>query len=125
MTRHTNGSRDHAGVFVPPPLFYVIPLMLAATLHSRRPWAISEEHGMVLTLAGFFILATGIAIGLASVYNFRKNNVWALVLLPLVLVVVDRAVIRREERYLTARRFGRVLIALTNGACAVHRHVKC
>ena len=139
-------SRDHAGVFVPPPLFYVIPLILAATLHSRRRWVISEGHLMVLTLAGFSILATGIAIGLASVYNFRKadttilpvgrpttaivesgpyrftrnpmyvamacaylglslllNNVWALVLLPLVLVVVDLAVIRREERYLTAK----------------------
>ena len=31
------------------------------------------------------------------------NNVWALLLLPVVVAVVDRLVIRREERYLAAK----------------------
>jgi protein-S-isoprenylcysteine O-methyltransferase Ste14 len=139
-------SRDHAGVFVPPPLLFLIPIVVAAILDSRRPWPIGDGNSLVLTLAGSFMLATGIAIGISSVYSFRKasttilpagrpttaivengpyrftrnpmyvamacayvglavllNNVWALVLLPIVLVVVDRAVIRREERYLTAK----------------------
>jgi protein-S-isoprenylcysteine O-methyltransferase Ste14 len=34
------------------------------------------------------------------------NSLWALVLLPLVLAVVDVGVIRREERYLAAK-FGK------------------
>jgi protein-S-isoprenylcysteine O-methyltransferase Ste14 len=142
-------SRDHAGVFVPPPLLYVIPLLLAVMLHSRRPWAISDGYPMALSLGGLFVITLGIAIGLASVFSFRKanttilpvgrpttaivqrgpyrftrnpmyvamalgylglsiwlNNLWALVLLPLVVAVIDLAVIRREERYLTAK-FGR------------------
>jgi protein-S-isoprenylcysteine O-methyltransferase Ste14 len=40
-------------------------------------------------------------LGLALVLN----NLWALVLFPFVLAVVDRFVIRREERYL-ADKFG-------------------
>jgi protein-S-isoprenylcysteine O-methyltransferase Ste14 len=135
--------RDHAGVFVPPPLLYVTPILAAAALHARRPWPISDGYAMALTLAGFIVLATGVAIGLASVYSFRKanttilpagrpttaivargpyrftrnpmylamavghvgialllNSVWVLLPLPLVLLVVDLFVIRREERYL-------------------------
>src|SRR5688572_19884975 len=141
-------SRDHAGVFVPPPLLFVVPIMGAAMLHSRRPWPIAHGNAMALTLGGFCILATGIAIGLASVYTFRRanttilpvgrpttaivergpyrftrnpmyvamavghvgialllNSVWVLLPLPLVLLVVDLFVIRREERYL-ADKFG-------------------
>lgn len=139
-------SRDHAGVFVPPPLLYGIPILVAMMLHSRRPWLISDGDSMAVTLGGFVVVATGIAIGLAGVYSFRKadttilpagrpttaivesgpyrftrnpmyvamslaytglslllNNVWALLLLPVVLVVVDLWVIRREERYLAAK----------------------
>ena len=139
-------SRDHAGVFVPPPLIYGMPMLLAAVLHSRRPWPIADGNLALLASAGLLVIATGIAIGVASVYSFRKanttilpagrpttaivergpyrftrnpmyvamgcaylglslvlNNVWALVFFPFVLVVIDRAVIRREERYLAAK----------------------
>ena len=64
-------SRDRAGVFVPPPLLFVIPLVVAAMVHSRRPWPISDGNMVVATL-GSLIIAMGIAIGLASVYSFRK-----------------------------------------------------
>ena len=139
-------SRDHAGVFVPPPLLFGIPLLLAAMLHSRRPWPIVDGPLTVLAFAGVFTVAPGIAIGLAGVYSFRRadttilpagrptttivdsgpyrftrnpmyvamtlayiglslilNNVWGFLFLPVVLAVVDRAVIRREERYLAAK----------------------
>jgi protein-S-isoprenylcysteine O-methyltransferase Ste14 len=138
--------RDHAGVFIPPPLLYGIPLMAAAMLHAARPWSIADGHLVVLALGGLVMIATGIGIGVASVYVFRNanttilpagrpttaivetgpyrftrnpmylamcvaylglsltlNNVWALVLFPFVLIVVDRSVIRREERYLTTK----------------------
>ena len=64
-------SRDHAGVFVPPPLLFVIPLVVAAMVHARRPWSIADGNLVVATL-GSLIIAMGIAIGLASVYSFRK-----------------------------------------------------
>lgn len=67
-------SRDHAGVFVPPPLLFVIPILVAAMLHSRRPWPIVDGPLIVLALAGVFIAAIGIAIGLASVYSFRRAH---------------------------------------------------
>lgn len=115
-------------------------------LHSRRPWPIVDGPLVLLTLAGLCIVATGIAIGLTSVYSFRRagttilpagrpttaivergpyrftrnpmylamscayiglslllNNLWAVLLLPIVLGVVDLFVIRREERYLAAK----------------------
>jgi protein-S-isoprenylcysteine O-methyltransferase Ste14 len=139
-------SRDHAAVFVPPPLLYLIPMLAAAMLHSRRSWAISVGFQTTLWFAGVTAIAIGTAIGLASVDRFRKanttilpagrpttaivehgpyrftrnpmylamacayfglallfNNLWALVLLPVILAVVDLGVIRREERYLAAK----------------------
>jgi protein-S-isoprenylcysteine O-methyltransferase Ste14 len=139
-------SRDHAGVFVPPPLLFLMPMLAAAMLHSRRPWAISDGAATGLAFAGFAAIAIGIAIGLASIDRFWKanttilpagrpttaivergpyrftrnpmyvamacayvglglvlNNMWALIALPLVLAVVDRSVIRREEQYLAAK----------------------
>jgi protein-S-isoprenylcysteine O-methyltransferase Ste14 len=142
------GSQDDAGVLVPPPLLYGIPIVAAAIIHWRRPWPIVDDDLMVLAFAGFLMIVAGIATGLASVYSFRKahttilpmgrpttaivesgpyrftrnpmyvamafayvglslllNNVWALLLLPFVLVVLDVSVIRREERYL-ASKFG-------------------
>lgn len=141
-------SRDHAGVFVPPPLLFVIPIVAAVSLDARRPWPMDEGNSLVLTLGGSLMIAAGIAIGIGSVYSFRKasttilpagrpttaivengpyrftrnpmyvamscaylglslllNTVWALLLLPLVVIVVDLLVIRREERYL-ADKFG-------------------
>lgn len=138
--------RDHAGVFVPPPLLFAMPMVAAAMLDSRRPWPIDRGHSLAVQFGGAFMIAAGIAIGMASVYSFRKasttilpagrpttaivasgpyrftrnpmyvamacaylgvslllNTVWALLLLPLVVIVVDLWVIRREERYLTAK----------------------
>lgn len=137
-------NRDHAGVWFPPPLLFVIPLVVSAALQSRRAWPAAESGTMLATGAG--LLATAAAIGVASVYSFRKAQttilpagrpttaivergpyrftrnpmyvamtvayiglalllgmVWALVWLPLIVAVVDRAVIRREERYLDGK----------------------
>jgi protein-S-isoprenylcysteine O-methyltransferase Ste14 len=138
-------GRDHAGVFVPPPLLFVIPIVAAAILGSKWPWPIADRRSL-LVLGGVVMIVAGIAVGLASVYSFRKasttilpagrpttaivgsgpyrftrnpmyvamacayigislvlNNLWALVLLPVAVIVVDTFVIRREERYLTAK----------------------
>ncbi|MDP2390055.1 MAG: methyltransferase [Acidobacteriota bacterium] len=142
-------TTDHAGVWIPPPLLFVIPLVVARMLNSRRPWLLVDDHVMALWLLGLVVVLAGVAVGLAGVAVFRDarttvlpagrpttaivqrgpyrftrnpmylamalayaglalllNTMWALVLLPLVLAVIDRAVIRREERYLTAK-FGR------------------
>ncbi len=138
-------GRDHAGVFVPPPLLFVLPIVAAVILGSKWPWSIAGRSSLLM-LGGVVMIGSGIAVGLASVYSFRKarttilpagrpttaivgsgpyrftrnpmyvamacayigislvlNNLWALVLLPVVVIVVDTFVIRREERYLTAK----------------------
>jgi len=139
-------NRDHAGVLVPPPLLFVLPLLATTMLPVRLAWPIIQEGAPVLTLGALLALAAGVAIGLASVASFRTanttilpagrpttaivgrgpyaftrnpmylgmalaysglslglNNLWALATLPVVLIVVDRLVVRREERYLTAK----------------------
>jgi len=65
-------SKDHAAVYVPPPLLFVLPLVAATMLHARKPWLISDGHSTFLTLGAFFTIATGVAIGLASVAGFRS-----------------------------------------------------
>lgn len=138
--------RDHAGVYVPPPLIFAAPLLMAALVHTKQKWFIATTNHSILWIASFFAMAAGISLGLASVLNFRNagttilpagrpttavvdngpyrftrnpmylamvlaylgialllNSMWALLLLPIVLLIVDRFVIRREERYLAAK----------------------
>ena len=139
-------TKDHAGVLVPPPLIFALPLLGAVYLHSRRPWPIASGFEIALMVGAFVAIAIGVSIGLGSVMSFRAahttvlpmgrpttpivergpyrftrnpmylamalayvglslllNSLWALVLLPMVLVVIDVFVIRKEERYLTAK----------------------
>ena len=44
--------RDHAGVFVPPPLLFALPLLGAIILHSRRPWLMAEGGSTTLVIGG-------------------------------------------------------------------------
>jgi protein-S-isoprenylcysteine O-methyltransferase Ste14 len=58
-------------------------------------------------------------LGMALIYigiALLANTVWVLVPLPVVLVVIDRAVIAREERYLE-RKFGAEYVDYS-AACA-------
>jgi protein-S-isoprenylcysteine O-methyltransferase Ste14 len=141
---------DHAGVYVPPPLMFALPLVAAILVDRQRPWPIQESNRAVSMIGGAAAIALGVALGVAAVRTFRRadttilpavrpttqivakgpyrytrnpmyvgmalayvgvsvllNNRWALLPFPAVLVVVDRFVIRREERYLTAK-FGPV-----------------
>jgi protein-S-isoprenylcysteine O-methyltransferase Ste14 len=138
--------RDHAGVFIPPPLIFAIPLAGSALLEHARSWPISSADALARGFAGAALVAAGALVALAGVRAFRHasttvlpagrpttaivdrgpyrytrnpmyvgmalayvgiaillNTVWALVLFPVALLVVDRFVIQREERYLTAK----------------------
>jgi protein-S-isoprenylcysteine O-methyltransferase Ste14 len=138
-------TRNHAGVWFPPPLQFLLPLLAAAAFHAQQPWTIADRYPIVLPIAGLLAIAIAVAVGQASVAIFLKasttilpagrpttsiveggpyrftrnpmylamglayaglalllNNLWALALLPFVLLVIDRFVIRREERYLSA-----------------------
>jgi protein-S-isoprenylcysteine O-methyltransferase Ste14 len=64
-----------------------------SSLIQDGPFRYSRNPGyLALTM-----LYAGIAV--------RRNSLWAILLLPLVLIVIQREVIEREERYLE-RTFG-------------------
>lgn len=141
----TSNSLNHAGVWIPPPLLYVLPLLLARLLQSVIPlpflptsiasvaavlcfivgiilcvWSIGlfrrsktslvpVKPNATLVLHGPYKLSRNpMYLGLLCLYlaaAFWLNSVWALVLVPLVIGIVQRVVIEKEEQYLE-QRFG-------------------
>ena len=123
---------DNPGIKVPPPLVYLLALLLGL-LVDRKVHVPLLPHGMAL--AGWFVRtmrsadttiridkpASGLVqhgpfhysrnpgyVALALVYAgiaVLRNALWAILLLPLVVWVIEREVIEREERYLE-RAFG-------------------
>ncbi len=138
-------ERDDPGIKVPPPLIYLLPLVLGLVLDTRArvpflPRGVARALGWPLVvggaaLNGWFLrtireadvpirtdrpvprLTTAGPFGysrnpaylsLAMIYAgiaIVRNSLWAILFLPLVLIVIQREVIGREERYLE-RTFG-------------------
>jgi protein-S-isoprenylcysteine O-methyltransferase Ste14 len=69
----------------------MIPMKPTTALVVSGPYRITRNP-MYVGMAFFY---AGLALGLGMI--------WSLILLPLVLLVVDRQVIAREERYLEAK----------------------
>ena len=136
---------NHAGVWIPPPLLYVVPLLLARLLQTIIPLPLLPPR--IVQLPAGLLLASGITFCVWSIGLFRRlktslvpvkptttlvlrgpyqvtrnpmylgllclylaaalwlTMVWALVLAPIVIGVVQHMVIEKEERYLE-RQFG-------------------
>lgn len=140
---------DDAGdiphVIAPPPLLYLVPLLLALLVHWRAPLALLPEPWPIVL--GPLLIITGLLFGMPALAAFRRaktrpqpwrpstalviegpyrftrnpmyvgftlihlgitcavNSVWPLVALVVVLPVMQRFVIQREEQYME-RRFG-------------------
>ena len=131
---------DNPGIKVPPPLIYLLPLLLGLILHTKAHLPILPNS--VVRMVGWPLIGCGVLIGswwrktmrdadapvrtdrpvprlttagpfgysrnpaylsLAMIYAGTaalRNSLWAMLFLPLVLYVIQREVIRREERYL-------------------------
>ena len=138
-------DRDDPGIKVPPPLIYLVPLLLGLLLDRRRHLRFLPQDatrvlgwplvGCGVALNGWFLRTIRQAevplrtnkpvprlttegpfrhsrnpsyLALAVIYAgiaVLRNSLWALLLLPLVVFVIQREVIGREERYLE-RSFG-------------------
>ena len=138
-------NRDNPGIRVPPPLIYLLPLVLGLGLDSRWhvPFLPSRAARVLwwplvrggALLSGWFFRTMRNAeapvrtdkpvprltqdgpfrytrnpgyLCMAMIYAglaVRRNALWAILLLPLVVYVIQREVIGREERYLE-RTFG-------------------
>jgi protein-S-isoprenylcysteine O-methyltransferase Ste14 len=138
-------EQDNPGIWVPPPLLYLLALLLGLLLDTRAhvpflPRGVARSLGWPLVgggmaLAAWFIRTMRSAdttlrtdkpvssliqdgpfrysrnpgyVALTMIYcriAVRRNALWATLLLPLVVYVIQREVIEREERYLE-RTFG-------------------
>jgi protein-S-isoprenylcysteine O-methyltransferase Ste14 len=138
-------NQNNPAINVPPPLIYVVPLILGLLLDRRAHLPFSPRGGARglgwpligggVVLNGWFLRTIRDAdvpirtdkpvprlttegpfrctrnpsyLALAMIYvgiAVLRNSPWAILLLPLVLVVIQREVIGREERYLE-RTFG-------------------
>ena len=138
-------SRDTAGVPFPPPLAFVVGLLVGLALELVAPT--DDPPAWARILSGAFGLACWLVLDGGAMQRFRRADtpaipftptralvtdgvyrytrnpmylgmallyigialaaglIWALVLLPVVILVIDRLVIAREEPYLE-RKFG-------------------
>jgi protein-S-isoprenylcysteine O-methyltransferase Ste14 len=146
----SNDERDNPGIKVPPPLIYLLPLLLGLILDRKAhlpflPSGVVRIVGLHLigcgglitgwwrktmrdadapvrtdrpvprlTTAGPFGYSRNPAyLSLAMIYAgiaVLRNSLWAILFLPLVLYVIQREVIGREEQYLQ-RTFGEEYLA--------------
>jgi protein-S-isoprenylcysteine O-methyltransferase Ste14 len=149
-------DQDNPGIRLPPPLIYLLALLLGLLLNRRLhvpflPSGMARVLGWPL-VGGGMVLAAWFArtmnaadttlrtdkpvsnlvqdgpfrysrnpgyLSLAMLYAgiaILRNALWAVLLLPLVLYVIQREVIEREERYLE-RTFGEEYLAYKRRVC--------
>jgi protein-S-isoprenylcysteine O-methyltransferase Ste14 len=146
----SNDKQDNPGIKVPPPLIYLLPLLLGLMLDKKKhvPFLPSGAARFVgwpligggVLLGGWFRKTMGDAdapvrtdrpvprlttegpfrytrnpayLGLAMIYAgiaILRNALSAILFLPLVVWMIGREVIGREERYLE-RTFGQEYLA--------------
>lgn len=135
-------TKNHPGVYIPPPLIYVAFFLLSLVVQNLSPLnnrllhlTITKSIGMLMialylvffiTALRRFILSKNTLITIrpahsletSGVYSFTRNpmyvslvclysglaiffgNWWAFIFLPLLVMVVQLYVIRKEEQYL-------------------------
>lgn len=82
----TTTPPDHAGIFIPPPLLYIVPLGVGALLQRLVPVAILPRS--VGTVAGGWLLfALGIALFAAALLNFRRARTSLIPVKPTTAIV--------------------------------------
>ena len=95
--------RDHAGVFVPPPLLFALPLLGAIIVHSRRPWLMAEGGSTTLVIGGLAAIGGAIALVVASIATFRQAETTILPAGRPTTTIVERGPYRltRNPMYLS------------------------
>lgn len=140
-------KKDNPGVYIPPPLIYVLAFLMAVFIQNKIPidnllfhQQLTKIIGVILLIIALFFLVKSLRqffqskntvvtmkpasslqtngiysitrnpmyVGLAVVYlgiSCFIGNWWNIILFPLLLLIVQEYIIKREEKYL-ARRFG-------------------
>ena len=79
---------DHARVFIPPPLLFVVPLLVGLWWNARSPWSIMAAPSRVLMAFAIVTAVTGLAIAIAAVRTFRQRGTTVLPALRPTSVIV-------------------------------------
>ena len=81
----TTNPPDHAGIFIPPPLLYVIPLGAGVLLHRIYPIAILPRH--IAIVGGVLFIALGVALFASAFFNFRRARTSMIPVNPTTAIV--------------------------------------
>ena len=148
-------KKDHPGIYIPPPLFYVITFLAAVFIQKLAPLekeffytTTSKIIGSIIIIAGLFFnfpalrqffntkntlvtIKPANSLQTTGIYSVTRNpmyislllsytglsfiigNWWNFILLPLLVLVVQEYIIKREELYLQ-RRFGQEYLDYKN-----------
>ena len=140
-------KEDSPGVYIPPPLIYILIFLAAVFIQKKFPLNNSLFHQQFTKIAGVLFLLTALFFSVRSlrqfflskntlvpikpasslqthgIYSVTRNpmyvslalvylgiscfigNWWNIILFPLLLLIVQEYIIKREEKYLE-RRFG-------------------
>jgi protein-S-isoprenylcysteine O-methyltransferase Ste14 len=79
-------TRDHAGVFVPPPLFYGLPLVIGLLLQARWPLP-GLPAGLARTFALVFLLIA-VAMFAPALGSFRRAHTSMIPVRPSTALVI-------------------------------------
>lgn len=144
-------SKDHPGVYLPPPLVYVSVFFISILFQRVAPiqydwfaWSGIRAAGWIFISVGIFLLLTSLwrfliskntlipikpalslqtsgiyaisrnpmYLGLLCLYSgiaIFKGNLWTFILAPIVVMIIQSYVIKKEEQYLM-RAFGVVYL---------------
>lgn len=150
MENHFDTSKGPR-IYLPPPLLYVIPFILALLIQHKIPMdssffstTIIKGIGIALCLVTVFFLFTSLrqffitkntlipflrakSLQTTGVYAITRNpmylglalaylaltcfigNWWNIILFPVLILIVQETMIKKEERYLTAE-FGQTFL---------------
>ena len=139
--------KDHPGIYIPPPLFYVAIFFIAALFQKWLPidrdffhTVASKVIGTAIMIMGLFFIVPAIrqffktrntlvtiqpanSLQTLGIYSITRNPMylslllfylglsllcgswWTLLLLPILMLIIQEYVIKREEQYL-GRTFG-------------------
>jgi protein-S-isoprenylcysteine O-methyltransferase Ste14 len=82
------GHRDHAGIFIPPPLFYVVPFVLGLLLQRVAPMPLGVAGARpVLRTVGGVLAGAGVLLGVWAVVAFRRAGTSVVPIKPTTTIV--------------------------------------
>jgi protein-S-isoprenylcysteine O-methyltransferase Ste14 len=141
MTNQINKSRG-PGVYIPPPLFYVVTFIASVFIQKKIPIDDTIFHGVAIRIVGVIFLVMALYFSMRSlrqffltkntlilikpasslqttgIYGTTRNpmyvglgllylgitcfagNWWNVILFPLLIIIIQEYVIKREEKYL-------------------------